>query len=235
MGQIEGQFVIVAGQHSTLRDVAVKRCEAEGAKVVVTEASADAVRKAAEAEGKLDAIVCVLRGGEKWAPFADGTGDSLADMLGQVTAIGDALRAAYPFLKASRGRGVTVCSLHGPTAFAHVVPTVTADMALQGLTRAVGVEWAKDDIQVNCLIPSALDVPEFRKFYDAHKADVDHRIENMAMHRLGDPMEDFGGAMMMLLSDEACFLVGHPVYVDGGQHLVAPVFEPGTQFAQLRK
>ena len=34
---------------------------------------------------------------------------------------------------------------------------------------------------------------------------------------------------MFLLSDESGFPVGHTVYVDGGQHMAAPVFEPGTR------
>jgi enoyl-[acyl-carrier-protein] reductase (NADH) len=36
---------------------------------------------------------------------------------------------------------------------------------------------------------------------------------------------------MLLLSDESSFLVGQTVYVDGGQHLVAPVLEPGVPLA----
>jgi len=35
----------------------------------------------------------------------------------------------------------------------------------------------------------------------------------------------------VLLSDEGCFLVGQTVYADGGQHLVAPVLEPGVPLA----
>ena len=36
---------------------------------------------------------------------------------------------------------------------------------------------------------------------------------------------------MLLLSDEGCFLVGQTVHVDAGQHLVAPVLEPGVPLA----
>src|SRR5262249_61608138 len=98
----------------------------------------------------------------------------------------------------------------------------------QGLSRAVGVEWAAEGILVNYLGPGAINVPEFRAWRESRTEAVDRRVRGLALQRLGDPVEDFGGALMFLLSDESCFVVGHPVLADGGQHLVAPVFEPGA-------
>jgi hypothetical protein len=201
MGQIEGQFILVAGPDSALRDAAAARIRAEGATAEMIGANAGEVRAAADKAGRLDAIVNVLRGSDDWGPFADGTSDTLGAMLAQVSAFGD---------------------------------TLAADAALQGLTRAVGVEWAPDDIRVNCLVPGIIDVPELRAFRDRYPHDVDHHIRNTPMRRLGDPIEDFGGGLMLLLSDEACFLVGHPVHADGGQHLAAATFEPGAHFATAR-
>src|SRR5262249_48764013 len=114
------------------------------------------------------------------------------------------------------------------SAFAHVSDRITGDYALQGLSRAVGVEWAKDGVLVNYLGPGALDVPEFHAWRKSHAQAIDKRVSGLALQRLGDTVEDFGGALMFLLSDESCFIVGHPVFADGGQHLVAPVFEPGA-------
>ena len=233
MDQLTGQFVVVTGLPSSLRDAAVARIEREGAKVAVFEASADAVRAAADQAGRLDAVVNVLKGHENWGPFVDDDSVSLRAMFDQVVDFTEALRAAYPYLKASQGRAVNVCSLFGSTAVTHIAPAVAADGALQGLTRSIGAEWAKDGIQVNCIVPAAIDVPEFRAFRDRHPTEVDHRVNSLPLHRLGDPVEDFGGALMMLLSDEACFLVGHVVHADGGQHLSAPVFEPGANLTAI--
>jgi enoyl-[acyl-carrier-protein] reductase (NADH) len=52
----------------------------------------------------------------------------------------------------------------------------------------------------------------------------------MPLQRLGDAVEDVGGAAMYLASDEACFINGHPVYADGGQFLNAGVFAPGVYY-----
>jgi 3-oxoacyl-[acyl-carrier protein] reductase len=102
------------------------------------------------------------------------------------------------------------------------------DGALAALTRAAGVEWACDGILVNFLQPAVPDIAMFKAYRADRGAIVDHLIANMPMPRLADPVEDIGGAVMFLVSDEACFLVGHKVFADGGQHLVAAAFEPGA-------
>ena len=148
--------------------------------------------------------------------------DGLAGAIG-------AMQAAHPHL-VTRGEGarvVNVGSVYGATAFAHLSDSVASDYALQGITRSAGVEWAPSGVRVNYLGPGAFDVPEFRRWRERHPKSVDHRVSSLAARRLGSPDKDFGDALMFLLSDEGCFLVGHTVYADGGQHLVAPVLEPG--------
>ncbi len=140
------------------------------------------------------------------------------------------MKAAYPHLKRQGGRVVNVGSVYGGSAYLHITDRVTRDWALQGLTRAAGVEWARDNILVNFLIPGLIAEAEFLQWHDAHAERTDQLVKGSAMQRLGDPLEDFGGALMFLVSDEACFIVGHAVYADGGQHLSTPAFEPGMQF-----
>ena len=49
------------------------------------------------------------------------------------------------------------------------------------------------------------------------------------MPRLAGPVEDIGAAAMLLVSDEARFIVGHKLFAGGGRHLVAAVFGPGAE------
>jgi 3-oxoacyl-[acyl-carrier protein] reductase len=139
------------------------------------------------------------------------------------------MRAVRPHMIAGgAGRIVNVGSIYGPTANEGVTDAVTMDGALAALSRAAGVEWACDGILVNYLQPAVPDIAAFAEYRRARGAIVDHLIANMPMPRLADPIEDIGGAAMFLVSDEACFIVGHRVYADGGQHLVAAAFEPGA-------
>jgi NAD(P)-dependent dehydrogenase (short-subunit alcohol dehydrogenase family) len=227
-GQLEGKVVLVCGGESTLSRAAIERTAREGAQVVPIEATASAVRSAAKRYGRLDALVNLLPDPLHWQPFAEKPETDFADVFDALRAVINVMRAAYPHLKQTRGRVVNVGSMYGASAFAHIYDRVTAAYALQGLTRAVGVEWAKEGVLVNYLGPGALEVPEFRSWRKLHAQAIDKRILGLALQHLGDPVEDFGGALMFLLSDESCFIVGHPVFADGGQHLVAPVFEPGA-------
>ena len=233
MGQLEGQFVIVAGYGSSLRDAAVERIMAEGAEIAIVEPTAEAVTAAAEKAGRLNALVNVLRSSMKWNQIADGVGNAMADMLGQVAAFAETMRTAHPYLKKTEGRIANVCSIYGSTAFSGLSENVTADHAIQGLTKSAGVEFARDLIRVNCIVPGALDVPELRDFRQRHEAETERRTHAISLRRLGDPVEDFGGALMLLLSDEGRHLVGHPIYADGGQHLGAPIVEPGANYARM--
>ncbi|MFL6602445.1 MAG: SDR family NAD(P)-dependent oxidoreductase [Steroidobacteraceae bacterium] len=227
-GQLEGKVVLVSGGDSTLSRAAAERASREGAQVLPIDASASGVQAAAKRYGRLDALVNLLPDPLHWQPFAEKPEEDFAAVFAALRAATNAMRAAYPYLKETRGRVVNVGSVYGASAFAHISDRVTGDYALQGLSRAVAVEWAKDGVLVNYLGPGALDIPEFQAWRKSHPQAIDQRIRGLALQRLGDPVEDFGGALMFLLSDESCFIVGHPVLADGGQHLVAPVFEPGA-------
>jgi NAD(P)-dependent dehydrogenase (short-subunit alcohol dehydrogenase family) len=227
-GQLDGKVVLITGGDSTLGRAAAERASSEGAMVLPVAAKAQAVEDMAKRHGRIDALVNFIPDACHWLPFIEKSPADFADVFTALQAITQTLRAAYPYLKASRGRVVNVGSMYGASAFAHLSDRVTSDYALQGLSRAVGVEWAKDGILVNYLGPGALDVPEFRTWRECRAAAIDKRVHGLALQRLGDPVEDFGGALLFLLCDESCFIVGHPVLADGGQHLVAPVFEPGA-------
>ena len=252
MGQLETRAVVVNGA-SELGRAAARRCVREGARValIATGAAGEvdtaisgvhvihadsrraggiarAVEESIALLGPVDALVNAIHPINAWKPFMEKAAADFDSVLGGLRATLDAMRAAYPVLKQTQGRVVNVGSVFGASSFAHVSDSVMGDYGLQGLTRAVGVEWAQHGVLVNYLGPGALDVPEFRRWRAQHPAAIDKRIHSLALQRLGDVDEDFGGALMFLLSDEACFLVGHTVYVDGGQHLVAPVFEPGA-------
>jgi 3-oxoacyl-[acyl-carrier protein] reductase len=130
---------------------------------------------------------------------------------------------------AGSGRIVNLGSIYGPTANEGVTDAVTMDFALTGLSRSAGVEWGRDGILVNFLQAAVPDIDVFAGYRARKGGSVDTLIANTAMPRLADPVEDVGGAAMFLVSDEACFILGHRVLADGGQHLTAAIFEPGAE------
>lgn len=141
------------------------------------------------------------------------------------------MRAAYPHMKQQGGgRIINVGSPYGATTFNNVTDAIAADWSLQGLTRGAAVEWAISNILVNFLSPALVDIPEFQAYRATDPAYIDRVLSQTALKRLGDPVEDIGGAAMFLASDEACFVTGHPVFADGGQFISSAVFAPGVKF-----
>lgn len=235
MGQMDGRIAVVSGLDSPLKTDLAERLRDEGANVLVVEPGAETVRNAGSAYGKIDALVNVLKGSGGDAAFTDQDSSVMEKMLSQVGDFATGMRAAWPFLRrGTNARVVNVCAPQGSTTYYRFAEAVTADFALQGLTRAVGAEWAQSNVLVNCIVPGLVDLPELAEYRARQPALFAKRLANTALQRLGDARRDIGGAMMFLLADEACFIVGHPVYADGGQHLSTAVFDPGGPAAAAR-
>jgi 3-oxoacyl-[acyl-carrier protein] reductase len=206
------------------------RAEGHGADVAADGIAASLVQAVVDTHGSIDILVNAAHVALAWAPLAEKKESEFAAAFGEVVGSAVAtMRAVRPhMMRRGGGRIVNVGSIYGPTANEGVTDAVTMDGALASLTRSAGMEWARDNILVNYLQPAVPDIAVFRDYRAQRGAIVDHLIRNTAMKRLADPVEDIGGAAMFLVSDEACFIVGHKIFADGGQHMTAAAFEPGA-------
>jgi NAD(P)-dependent dehydrogenase (short-subunit alcohol dehydrogenase family) len=206
------------------------RAEAYSTDMAAEDAAASLAKAVAGAHGGINILVNGVHAALAWAPFAEKQESDFADAFSDVVLSAVAMmRAVRPHMqRCGGGRIVNVGSIYGPTANEGVTDAVTIDGALAALTRSVGIEWARDNILVNYLQPAVPDIAVFRKYHAERGRVIDHLLHNIPMQRLADPVEDIGGAAMFLASDEACFVVGHKVFADGGQHMTAAVFEPGA-------
>lgn len=96
--------------------------------------------------------------------------------------------------------------------------------AKRGLARALAMEWGHAQVRVNTLVPQA-DTPGLAAYRARNPEAVDFRISKTAMGRLGDPVEDIGGAAVFLASDDTAWLTGSMIFADGGGFLTSPVVE----------
>lgn len=86
--------------------------------------------------------------------------------------------------------------------------------ALEGLTKAMGVELAPEGIRVNTVAPTFIETPMTKPFFE-NAAFKDAVLKNIPLGRIGD-LSDVSGAVVFLASDAAGLITGSCIKVDGG-------------------
>jgi NAD(P)-dependent dehydrogenase (short-subunit alcohol dehydrogenase family) len=125
-------------------------------------------------------------------------------------------RAVLPhMIRQGGGSIINVASTVGAhDACANAVAYVTSKGGVTLFTKAVAIDHAKQGVRVNALVPGATDTPMIRK------AIAPDALEALAsshpIGRLGRP-EELAKAVLFLASDDASFVTGSAMFVDGGQ------------------
>ena len=133
------------------------------------------------------------------------------------------LRGTYltcrAFAQAVVGQGhgariVAISSQMGEVGYPGRAAYCASKHAVNGLVRALAVEWAPLDILVNAVAPTFIDTPLTRPMFEdqAFEADV---LRRLPIGRIGTP-SDVVGAIVFLASDQAGLVTGHVLAVDGG-------------------
>ncbi len=124
-------------------------------------------------------------------------------------------KLAYPLLK-NRGGGaiINVSSVHAIATSSGVGSYAASKGGLLALTRSMAIEFAKDNIRVNAILPGAVDTP----MLSAHLDQV--RLENLAKRtvngRIGLPSELAHAIYFLADGEQSSFMTGQSIVVDGG-------------------
>ena len=124
---------------------------------------------------------------------------------------------AFAAAARSHGRGgriVAISSQMGEVGYPGRAAYCASKHAVNGLVRALAVEWAPEGIAVNAVAPTFIETPMTRPMFedDAFRADV---LRRLPIGRIGVPA-DVVGAVVFLASDQASLVTGHILAVDGG-------------------
>ena len=120
-------------------------------------------------------------------------------------------RACYRYM-VSRGGGAIV-NQSSTAAWIYSSFYGLAKAGINGLTQQLAHELGSKNIRVNAIAPGPTDTAATRTVVGELAADL---IKSAALKRLGQP-EDLTGACLFLLSDEARWLTGQVILIDGGQ------------------
>ncbi len=175
------------------------------------------VERAAETLGRLDIVV-------NGAALAETAGDVVALDLAEwnralavnLTSVFLVCKYALPVIARSGGGSViNIASQLGRVAVPRRPAYVTSKAAIIQLTRSMAIDFAKDDIRVNSLSPGATETSRLLRSYRTMAEARAALVPKHPIGRLGQPA-DIADAALFLASDEARFMTGADLVVDGG-------------------
>jgi meso-butanediol dehydrogenase/(S,S)-butanediol dehydrogenase/diacetyl reductase len=240
--QFENKVVIITGSASGIGLATAKRFAKEKAKIVLADINADKLKQAeTEAKNAGAADVCISECDVSNEQQVEATVDGAIKNLGgfdvmvnnagmmifkkieeqtkndwmkilSVDLLGAFFFTKQAFLKMKNGGAiVNVSSIHAIETTPNVATYAAAKSALLSLTRSASVEGKPKNIRVNAVLPGAIDTP---MLWD--NPNVKAGLEKIEMTDVGKP-EDIADVIAYLASNEAAFVQGAAIRVDGGR------------------
>jgi NAD(P)-dependent dehydrogenase (short-subunit alcohol dehydrogenase family) len=166
-------------------------------------------------------IMVTSAGLDEFAPFTDITAAMWDRMIAvNLTGTFHCLQAAVPdMLKGGWGRIVTISSSSAQSGAARLAHYVASKGGVIGLTKALAVELAPHGITVNTIPPGFIDTPMTRRAAATGGIpDVDVVARVTPVGRAGTA-DDIAAACAFLCSDEAGYITGQQINVNGGWYL----------------
>ena len=254
MPRLAGRNAVITGAANGIGKGVARRFAAEGARVVIADFDEAAGRETAreialtggdalflpvdmtqkasvlammEAAGPADIVVNNAWRGQGLARVERKSDEQFeASFRMGLSASHWTMTAAFPHMKAqSWGRVINMASLNGVNAHMGSADYNVAKEALRALTRTAAREWAAFGICCNIICPAAL-AESTRRIMGQQPGMIERISAANPMGRMGDPEADIGGVALFLASDDARYLTGNTLFVDGGAHINGVAWAP---------
>ena len=220
----EGARLVVAGRREDAGQQLTTELRALGAEAEFTRADVrhegdirDLVDRTVARFGRLDVAVNNAATEGQVGPITDQTAESYAatfdtNVLGVILSMKHEVRVMQ-----GQGSGsiINISSTYGHEGAAGASVYVGSKHAVEGLTKSVALETVKSGIRVNGVAPGPIDTGMLTRFTGTpeNKAAL---VTTVPMDRLG-LSEEVADAIVFVASDEASFITGHVLNVDGGK------------------
>jgi NAD(P)-dependent dehydrogenase (short-subunit alcohol dehydrogenase family) len=216
--------VVIAARGEDAGRAACAALEREGARALFVatdvtdeDAVARAVQRASSHFGRLDFAVNAAGAGGDMAPL-ERTDQRVWDAVMATNARGVwlSMRHEIPaMLRSGGGAVVNVGSIYGAAGKAAHHAYVASKHAVLGMTRSVALEYAGRGVRVNALCPGVTATKGMRQAQAAWPQLVDGLVAQHPLGRMASE-EEIAAAALWLCSDDAGYVTGTPLAVDGG-------------------
>ncbi len=178
------------------------------------------VRQAADRFGRLDVLVNNA-GVRLYHTVVEASAESWDEILGvNLKGYAFCAKAAIPLMKRTGGGNiVNVASVRSVTSVGKTTQYDTTKAAVAGLTRGMAMDHAPDGIRVNAVCPGPIYTPfherrirEQGRTFEQYREDA---ARGTMLKRPGTP-EEVAACILFLASDDASFVTGSLLFVDGG-------------------
>ena len=175
------------------------------------------VPKAEETMGKLDILVANagVNRDNLFVQLRDEDWDKVIAV--NLTATFRLARAAVKTMMRRRfGRLIGISSVVGFTGNAGQVNYTASKAGMVGMMKSIGAEYARRNVTANCIAPGIIASAMTDKLNDKQREAI---LARVPMGRLGNAM-DVGAAAVYLASDEAAYVTGQTIHVNGGMAMI---------------
>lgn len=108
-----------------------------------------------------------------------------------------------------------ISSIVGSRGFDELSTYAVSKSALEGFMRSAAIEYAKQNIQINCLAPGFIESSYAKKFKKDNKALYEWTISQTPMGRWGN-CDEIADLVLFLVSEKNSYMTGSVIYSDGG-------------------
>ena len=215
-GRNEGRLLEAKERLESEYDITVLPIAADGAD---EEATKRVVAAAVECFGRIDTLINNAQVSKSGLPLIEHTREDM-DL-----AINSGLYAAffymkecYPYLKESKGSVINFASGAGLFGKLGQSSYAAAKEGIRGMSRVAAAEWGPDGIRVNVVCPLAM-TESLQEWKDNYPDLFAKTIQGIPLGRFADPTEDIGRVCVFLASDDASYVTGETVTLQGGSGL----------------
>ena len=223
----EGSDLVITGRTESRLLSAKERLENEyGIKVlpiVADGADEDAIKnvvaKTIATFGKINTLVNNAQVSKSGLPLIEHTREDLdlAIHSGLYAAF-FYMRECFPYLKESKGSVINFASGAGLFGKLGQSSYAAAQEGIRGMSRVAAAEWGPDGVRVNVVCPLAM-TESLQEWKENYPELFEKTIQGIPLGRFADPKNDIGRVCVFLASDDASFVTGETITLQGGSGL----------------
>ena len=223
----EGSDLVITGRTESRLIAAKERLEKEfGVRVLPVvadgadeQAIRNVVSKAIETFGKINTLVNNAQVSKSGLPLVEHSREDLdLAIFSGLYAAFFYMKECFPYLKETKGSVINFASGAGLFGKLGQSSYAAAKEGIRGMSRVAAAEWGPDGVRVNVVCPLAM-TESLQEWKENYPELFEKTIQGIPLGRFADPRNDIGRVCVFLASEDASYVTGETITLQGGSGL----------------